>query len=195
MLWCTGVSEMDMLHKAIFLDRDGVINRYPGHGKYVTGWKEFRFIPGAKEALAQLTGAGFRIFIVSNQAGVNKGIYSKKALDHLTGRMLREIEKSGGKIDEVYYCVHRSDENCLCRKPKRGSLEAARRKYGVRLKGAFFVGDTMTDIHTARNAGCASILVLSGRERASRRTTWEVQPDFIFQNLHQAVRFILSLPR
>jgi D-glycero-D-manno-heptose 1,7-bisphosphate phosphatase len=183
------------MNKTVFLDRDGVINKYPGHGKYVTSWKGFRFLPRAKEAIAQLTRGGFRIFVVSNQAGVNKGLFSKKSLDYLTGNMLREIEKAGGRIDEVYYCVHRRDENCLCRKPKRGSLEAARRKYRVRLKGSFFIGDTMTDMLTAHNAGCASILVLSGSEKISRRNTWEAQPDFIFRNLYQAVQFILSLER
>jgi D-glycero-D-manno-heptose 1,7-bisphosphate phosphatase len=161
----------------------------------VTGWKRFRFLPRVKEAIAQLTRAGFRIFVVSNQAGVNKGLFSKKALDRLTGNMLCEIEKAGGRIDEVYYCVHRSDENCLCRKPKRGSLEAAGKKYRLRLKGSFFIGDSMTDILTAHNAGCASILVLSGSEKASKRRTWEVQPDFIFRDLYQAVQFILSLDK
>ncbi|MFA5363267.1 MAG: HAD family hydrolase [Candidatus Omnitrophota bacterium] len=181
--------------KAVFLDRDGVINKYPGHGKYVTGWKGFRFLPRAKEAIAQLTRAGFRIFVVSNQAGVNKGLFSKKALGRLTGNMLGEIEKAGGRIDEVYYCVHRSEENCPCRKPKHGSLEAARRKYRVRLKGSFFIGDTMTDMLTAHNAGCASILVLSGGEKLSNRKNWDTQPGFIFRDLYQAVQFILGLER
>jgi D-glycero-D-manno-heptose 1,7-bisphosphate phosphatase len=183
------------MNKVIFLDRDGVINNYPGHRKYVTGWKGFRFLPRAKEAIAQLKRAGFRIFVVSNQAGVNKRLFSKKSLGHLTGNMLREIEKAGGRIDEVYYCTHRSDEDCLCRKPKTGSLEAARRKYRVRLKGSFFIGDSMTDMLTARNAGCAPVLVLSGSEKLSQRKNWEAQPDFIFRDLYQAVQFILSLEK
>jgi histidinol phosphatase-like enzyme len=109
--------------------------------------------------------------------------------------MLREIEEAGGRIDEVYYCVHRRDENCSCRKPKHGSLEAAHRTYRVGLKRSFFIGDTMTDMLTARNAGCASVLVLSGSEKLSNRKNWEIQPDFIFRNLYQAAQFILSLEK
>ena len=176
--------------KAIFLDRDGVINRYPGDTLYVTDWRGFRFLPYAKKAVAELHKSGFKIFIISNQAGVNKGIFSREALNYINENMLKEIKKSGGEIDGVYYCVHSQEENCSCRKPKTGLLELAVKNNNINLRDSFFIGDTIRDVKTARAAGCKSILVLCGREKASNRKNWEVQPDFIFRNLYAAAKFI-----
>lgn len=177
--------------KAIFLDRDGVINRYPGDTKYVTRWKEFSFLPKAKKAIAELHKNSFKIFIISNQAGVGKGIFTKRALDLITRNMLRQVKESGGRIERVYYCTHRKDENCPCRKPKAGLVDIIKKKYPIKLKDTFFIGDTIRDVHTARAAGCKSILVLSGKEKIANQKRWETQPDFIFKNLYSAAEFIL----
>ncbi|TRZ49655.1 HAD family hydrolase [bacterium] len=178
--------------KAIFLDRDGVINRYPGDTKYVTAWKDFRFLPGAKQAIAKLYAAGFKLFIVSNQAGVGKGIYSQKKLDLITANMLRQIREAKGRIERVYCCVHRPEDNCACRKPKAGAIHLIAEKYPLDLKKSFFIGDTGRDIKTAHAAGCKSIMVLCGKEKLSRRPRWEAQPDFIFKNLLEAADFIIK---
>ena len=178
--------------KAIFLDRDGVINRYPGDTKYVTTWKEFRFLPRAKKAVAKLHKNGFKIFVVSNQAGVGKGILSRETLNSITERMLEAVEKSQGKIDDVYYCTHLQDENCSCRKPKAGLIDIAKKHYHIDLKNSFFIGDTVRDVKTAKTAGCKSILVLCGKEKLSNRKNWELQPDCVFGNLYKAAEFILS---
>jgi histidinol-phosphate phosphatase family protein len=178
--------------KAIFLDRDGVINRYPGDTKYVTTWEEFRFLPRAKKAIAKLHKNGFKIFIISNQAGVGKGIFSQEALNSITKEILKAVEKSQGKIDAVYYCTHRQDENCSCRKPKSGLIDIARKDYHIDLENSFFIGDTIHDVKTARAVGCKSILVLSGKEKLLNRKNWELQPDFIFGNLYEAADFILN---
>jgi len=177
---------------AIFLDRDGVINRYPGDTKYVTACREFRFLPRAKIAIAKLHKNGFKIFVISNQAGVSKGLFSQEVLDSITQKMLTAIEKSQGKIDAVYYCTHRQEEDCSCRKPKAGLIALAKNNYAIDLKDSFFVGDTMRDVYTAQAAGCKSILVLSGKEKLSNRKNWEVQPDFIFRDLYEATGFILN---
>jgi len=177
---------------AIFLDRDGVINRYPGDTKYVTTCGEFRFLPRAKIAIAKLHKNGFKIFVISNQAGVSKGLFSQEALDSITQKMLTAIEKSQGKIDAVYYCTHRQEEDCSCRKPKAGLIVLAKDNYAIDLKDSFFVGDTMRDVYTAQAAGCKSVLVLSGKEKLSNRKNWEVQPDFIFRDLYEAAGFILN---
>ena len=81
--------------KLVFLDRDGVINEFPGNGKYVTKLKEFHFIPGSLEALRTLTKGHFTIFIISNQAGVSKGVYTKEKLSHITRNMLDKIRQAG----------------------------------------------------------------------------------------------------
>jgi histidinol-phosphate phosphatase family protein len=181
--------------KVVFLDRDGVINQYPGDTKYVAAWSEFYFLPGVKEALLRLTQAGYKIFIVSNQAGVAKGIYSKKTLDEITRKMLKQLGESGVKICSIYYCIHRNEDNCSCRKPKAGLLEKALQEHAISrdvLSSAFFVGDSTRDIQAGKSAGCKAILVFSGKERPGNQAGWSVQPDFTAKDLSQAVDLILG---
>lgn len=178
--------------KVIFLDRDGVINKYPGDNKYVTSLKAFRFLPRAKEAIAELHRNKFKIFIISNQGGINKGIFSRETLDCITKKMLEGIRASGGHIDGVYYCIHRREENCFCRKPKTGMIDIIRKDNHIDLKNSFFIGDTIRDIDTAKAAGCKSILVLSGKEKLDNSKDWQTKPDFVFQDLYAATRFILN---
>ncbi len=178
--------------RAVFLDRDGVINKYPGHKKYVTRLEDFKLLPGAKEAVAKLSKKKWKIFIASNQAGVGKGLYSQRTLDAITTEMLKQIKKVGGNITQVYYCTHRKEENCSCRKPMPGMFHAARAKYKINLKASFFIGDTIRDVEAAQAAGCSSILVLSGKEKLSRRKSWKIMPDFVFKDLDQAAEFILN---
>jgi D-glycero-D-manno-heptose 1,7-bisphosphate phosphatase len=178
--------------KTIFLDRDGVINCDPGGKRYVTSWEKFRFVSQAKQAIARLTRKNFKIFIISNQAGVGKGLYSQKTLDLITSNMLREIEKAKGKISEVYYCTHRKEDNCSCRKPKIGLIRKASKRRRINFKKSFFIGDTIRDVDTAKRLGCRSILVLSGKEKLTNRKNWQIQPDLIFKNLYSAVEFILK---
>ena len=181
--------------RVVFLDRDGVINEYPGDAGYVTSWGGFCFLPGVKKALNRLTEAGYKIFIVSNQAGVAKGIYSKKALDEITRNMLEEIAESGGSICGVYYCIHRDEDNCSCRKPKVGLLERALEEYKIPkgvLNRSFFVGDSIKDIQAGQSAGCKTILVFSGKEKPGNQINWLVQPDFTVANLSEAVGLILG---
>ncbi|MCK9432651.1 MAG: HAD family hydrolase [Candidatus Omnitrophica bacterium] len=176
--------------KAVFLDRDGVINKYPGDRLYVTSLKKFFLLPGAARAVAALNRAGFKVFVASNQAGVGRGVYSLRTLQAITEKMLSEIGKVDGIIDKVYYCTHRKDAGCACRKPKPGMLKDAAKEFGFNLKNAYFIGDTIRDVRTAKAAGCKSILVFSGKEKFSNRKNWEAKPDFYFKNLPEAARFL-----
>jgi D-glycero-D-manno-heptose 1,7-bisphosphate phosphatase len=181
--------------KAVFLDRDGVINEYPGDLKYVTSWKDFIFLPRVKEALKKLTDSGYKIFIISNQAGISKGIYSKETLDFITQNMLAELAKCQIKISGVYYCIHRAEDNCSCRKPKSGLVEMAIDKlksegFDIELDRSFFVGDTMRDIETGKAAGLKTILVFSGKEKPQNRDNWQSLPDLTACDLSEAVDII-----
>ena len=178
--------------KIIFLDRDGVINKYPGDRLYVTSLRKFRFLPRAKQAIALLSGKGYRIFVASNQAGVGKGTYSQKTLDQITAKMLKDIELAGGKITKVYYCTHRKESGCSCRKPKPGMLKMAAKEFKFSLKGVYFVGDTMRDVFTAQAANCKSILVLSGKEKLANQKNWEAKPDFVFKDLLEVAKFLIK---
>ena len=176
----------------IFLDRDGVINKYPGDKLYVTSLKKFRFLPHAKQAIALLSKKGFKIFVASNQAGVGKGVYAQKTLDAITAKMLKDIKKTGGIIDKIYYCTHRKEASCTCRKPKAGLLKKAAREFKFSLKGAYFIGDTIPDVLTAQAAGCKSILVLTGKEKIANQSNWEAKPDFVFKDLLAAAKFLIK---
>lgn len=179
--------------KVIFLDRDGVINRYPGDTKYVTTWEEFKFLPGVKLSIAKLSKNKFKIFVISNQAGVGKGIFSQEALDEITKKMLEEFRKAGGKIKAVYYCTHRQEENCSCRKPKAGLIDIVKKKYSLsRLGDSFFIGDTTQDIETGKRAGLKTILVFSGKEKPENKNNWQTHPDFTAADLSEAVDLILK---
>ncbi len=180
--------------RVVFLDRDGVINEFPGNGNYVTLVKDFRFLPRALEALRLLTEMGCTLFIISNQAGINKGVYTKNKLNLITRHMLREIRKAGARIKKVFYCIHRSDEGCECRKPEIGSIVRALQSMNKTIraaKNAYFIGDTQVDVKAGHNAGCKSIFVLSGSEDRNYLRKWEVKPDYIVKDLFEAVQVIL----
>ncbi len=181
--------------KVVFLDRDGVINEFPGNGNYVTKVKDFKFLPGALEAIKNLTEAGHTIFVVSNQAGVGKGVFTKNKLTRITNKMLKGVEKAGGKIKKVYYSTARSDAGCEYRKPNIGSIKKAmkhlKKDMKVAKKGCF-VGDTVSDIVTGKNAGCKTIFVLSGRSDRQRLKEKKIKPDYIADNLLEASKIILS---
>lgn len=181
--------------KAVFLDRDGVINAYPGDLKYVTTWQEFHFLPKAVMALKKLTDSGYKIFIISNQAGISKGAYSKEALDLITENMLSELAKYKVEIAGVYYCMHRPEDNCSCRKPKSGLVEMAIAKlktegFDIEFARSFFIGDTIRDIETGKAAGLKTILVFSGKEKLENKNNWRSLPDLTARDLFEAVDII-----
>ncbi len=179
--------------KIIFLDRDGVINKFPGHGNYVTRVKDFHFLPGSLQAIKEITKSGYSIFVVSNQAGISKGVYSQKKLDQITRYMLKKIKASGGQIKRVLYCVHSSQDNCDCRKPKIGSIKIALQSANKTIRHAkksFFVGDAEVDVQAGQRAGCRTILVLSGKDKAEDLKRWHHKPDHVVKNLLEATQII-----
>lgn len=177
--------------KVVFLDRDGVINEYPGHGEYVTSVKGLKLIKGAKEAIKLLTKRGYKIYVVSNQAGVSRGLFTKKTLNEITEKMLSQISKAGGKINKVMYCIHTKDDNCGCRKPKIGLFVKAAGDLGGEFRDIYFIGDDKVDVQTSRNLGCRSILVFSGKSTKKELHDWEFLPDRTANNLLEAVRKII----
>ena len=178
--------------KAIFLDRDGVINRDPGFGDYIKSWEEFQFLPGAIEAIKKLNENGYEILVISNQAGVGRGIYSQGSLDEITRNMLREIETQGGRIKSISYCTHLPDEGCNCRKPKIGLIERATKGLDIDFKNTYFIGDSRLDVGAGRNLGSKTILLLTGKEDPDDVKNWEIRPDVIKKDLKEAVEWVLT---
>jgi D-glycero-D-manno-heptose 1,7-bisphosphate phosphatase len=174
----------------VFLDRDGVINEYPGDFLYVTNWREFKFIPGSIEAIKKMKEKGFKLFIISNQAGVSKGIYSKKDLEEITRKMLNVLKKNNTYVDGVYYCMHREEDGCECRKPKTGLLHRAISEFKIKPTVSFFIGDSFRDMEAAKKFGAKAVLVLSGKEKITNRLQWKFEPDYIFDNLFVASYYL-----
>ncbi len=146
---------------AIFLDRDGVINI--NRIDHVKCWDEFEFMPGVLESIATLTRTGLPIFIVTNQAIVNRGTVTAATIEAIHERMIAEIEATGGKIQKVYYCPHDNHESCTCRKPEPGMLQQAAAEFDIDLSQSYMVGDAWTDVQAGLRAGTSSIMVMTGR--------------------------------
>jgi len=182
--------------RIVFIDRDGVINECPGAGKYVTSVAQMKLFPFAGPALRKLKDHGFLVYIISNQGCVGKGMLTEAGLREITAYMLTSMENDVPLVDGVYYCVHRKEDNCPFRKPASGMIDEVFRKLDVD-RGAmghapYFIGDTLRDVETARNAGVRSILVFSGREKPEEESSWPVKPDRTARDLSEAVDVIIK---
>lgn len=147
--------------KVAFLDRDGVINKKAAKADYVKDWQEFKFLPGAVEAMKKLTENGYDIYVVTNQPGIARGMMKEEDLDLIHKNMEEELKKEGVKIKSIYACLHGWNDECSCRKPKPGLLFKAARENHLDLTKAIFIGDGERDIKTGEAAGCRTILVNS----------------------------------
>jgi len=151
----------------LVLDRDGVLNVEAPGGGYVRSPGEWRWIDGALEALAELTSAGLRVTVATNQSGVGRGLMTSDDLAAVHAGMLADVERAGGRIDSVLSCCHAPEEGCNCRKPAPGLIQAAVAGSGVRAEATLVVGDDVRDIEAARAAGVPAVLVLTGKGRAA----------------------------
>jgi len=143
-----------MINRAVFLDRDGVINRKPPGDGYVTRWEDMLFLPGVAKSITLLNQAGFRVIVVSNQRCVAKGLVTTQGLDSMHQQMCDWLAAAGATIDGVYYCPHEKQPPCSCRKPAPGMLVTAAREHQVDLNTSWMIGDSEIDVEAGRNAGC-----------------------------------------
>jgi D-glycero-D-manno-heptose 1,7-bisphosphate phosphatase len=142
---------------AVFLDRDGVINRKAPEGDYVTSWAEFEFLPGALEGLRLLAEAGPPVVVATNQRGIARGRMSEADLADIHDRMGAAVAEAGGRIDAIYHCPH--EGGCDCRKPGTGLFTRAADDLGVELAAAAVIGDRASDMEAAAAIGALRVLV------------------------------------
>lgn len=173
--------------RAVFLDRDGVIVR---EVDYLSQLSQLEVLPGAAKAMKDLRAAGFRVIVVTNQSGVARGYFSLAQLGRIHRELKRRLARAGAKWDALYFSPHHPDSRHPMRKPGTGMLRAAKRRFGLDLKASYLVGDTTTDIKTAHNAGCTSVLVRTGH--AGRDRKHDAKPDKTCRDLAAAARWILS---
>jgi D-glycero-D-manno-heptose 1,7-bisphosphate phosphatase len=152
------------MKRAVFLDRDGVINRKPPEGQYVTRWEQIEILPGVVEALTAFNRSGFSALVVSNQRCVAKGLLTSAELDSIHQRMSQELAAAGAVITAFYYCPHEKEPACACRKPAPGMLFEAANAHGIDLGLSWMIGDSESDIEAGRRAGCKTIQIVDASE-------------------------------
>ena len=143
--------------KAVFLDRDGVINEDYG---YVHKIEDFKFRDGVFKGCKYLQDKGYKLFIVTNQSGINRGYYSTDDFLKLTEWMKEEFLKEGIEIVDVEFCPHKPDEGCVCRKPNIGMITNLVKKYNIDLNNSVMIGDKESDMQLADNAGIAKKILI-----------------------------------
>ena len=174
--------------KIILIDRDGVINKKAPRGGYVTKWEYFSWIDETREAMKTLAQKGFEFIVISNQAGLERGMLDYDELEKIHHKMKGEIQKDGVKILDIYVCPHHWNDNCQCRKPNPGLFFKASREYMFRLDKAIFIGDDPRDCKAAINEGCSSIFI--GNEKYLNELEHEDRPIYSSESLLDSINTI-----
>lgn len=180
------------MQPALFLDRDGVI--IDNRQDYVRSWSDVAIYPQALNALVKIKTSQHKIFIITNQSVVGRGLISQATAREINERLVNEIRSSGGRIDGVFMCPHAPDENCSCRKPEPGLILDAASEHSIELKKSILVGDALSDIIAGQSAGITqNVLVRSGRGLAQSTLPIASQiPEFlIYETLFDALEDLL----
>lgn len=186
------MSDLRPLRRAVFLDRDGTICEEMGYVNHVDRLLVF---PYAAEAIRRLNEAEVPVIVITNQSGVARNIFPESLVYQVHEKMIAELAAGGASVDAIYFCPHKTEDACECRKPNPGLLERAAREHGIDLGGSWIVGDRYADLEMAHAVGGRGILVMTGYGRGEyelHRGDWPRQPDAVAENLMEAVRRIFD---
>ncbi len=194
------------MNRAIFLDRDGVINHMVYNPEFglvdsPANPDEFQLLPGVGEAVHQINQLGLLAIVISNQPGIAKGKFTPAVLEAITEKMHRELSKAGARLVSVYYCLHHPqaalDEyrvECDCRKPKPGLLKQAQKELDIDLEHSYFIGDGITDIAAGQSAGVCTLFVSSRKPYIlDELFRQKVQPAYMVGSIKEAVQVIQAI--
>lgn len=184
--------------RAIFLDRDGVINKEVDQ---LSDIGKLKVYPFAAEAIKKINESDFLAIVITNQPMIAKGFMTEEQLFEIHKKIETELGLKGAKIDGIYYCPHHPDKGfkgevprlkikCNCRKPSAGLILRAQKDFNIDLKRSYFIGDQEIDILAGKKAECKTILVKTGY--GNRRNLFKIKPDHIAGNLKEAVKTIIS---
>ncbi|MDI6731841.1 MAG: D-glycero-beta-D-manno-heptose 1,7-bisphosphate 7-phosphatase [Candidatus Margulisbacteria bacterium] len=183
------------MNKAVFMDRDGTIIEDVG---YLNHPSNIQFIPGSIEAIKKLNAAGYKVIIITNQAGVARGLVSEDMLQTIDKALHKWILASHAHLDGIYYCPHHPEHGhypyrqaCECRKPHPGLIKRAQRDFDIDLSQSYMIGDKATDIEAGRRAGVKTTMVLSGRG-SEEKNHLKHPPNQFAENLLEAVNLIIQ---
>jgi len=182
--------------RAVFLDRDGTIIEDVG---YPHERNQIKFLPGVSQAIRRLNENGFKVIIVTNQAGVARGYFTEETVKEINKYIQESLAEEGAVIDMVYYCPHHIEgvieeyrKACHCRKPNPGMIEEAVRDFDIDVGGSFLIGDHLSDVEAGVRAGCGTVL-LAREEPLSKSREIVVMPDHIAPDLFEAVKWLVAL--
>ncbi|OGX06653.1 MAG: hypothetical protein A2Z88_11610 [Omnitrophica WOR_2 bacterium GWA2_47_8] len=189
------------MRKAVFLDRDGVINENVDD---LISPDQFRMFPEAPKAILSLHEAGYLIIVVTNQPSIAKGFCTMDDIKRIHKKMEKELLREGARVDAIYVCPHHPEKghsgeikelkiDCDCRKPKPGLLLGAMREHDIDPKKSYMVGDSLSDIAAGKEAGCVTILLKKGggAKTVHKKMTIHM-PDFTVHDLTEAASVILK---
>ncbi|MEJ2599728.1 MAG: HAD family hydrolase [Anaerolineales bacterium] len=178
---------------AIFLDRDGVI--IENREEYVRSWADVSIYPQALSALEMASHSTHKIVIITNQAGVGKGLIPLQTATEINRRLVQVIERAGGRVDGLYMCPHTPQDQCECRKPQPGMILQAARALSLDLAQSWVIGDALSDLQAGRAAGVGHIaLVRTGRgdQQAQLPESATLGPFRLFHDLTDAIQHLLK---
>jgi D-glycero-D-manno-heptose 1,7-bisphosphate phosphatase len=172
------------MYPAIFLDRDGVL--IENRSDYVRDWSHVKIIPEAIHALCLAAVRHFKIVIVTNQSAVGRGLLPHAHAEEINRRLVNLIRHQGGQVDGVYMCIHKPDDDCICRKPRPGLLLQAARELSLDLERSWMIGDAWSDVQAGQRAGVRHTILLKtgrGTEQLLQPSPEELAGHLIFDNL------------
>ena len=179
----------------IFFDRDGTINT---EVDFLRNPDDLELIPEAGRAIREANELGVKVFVITNQSGIARGILTEADLKAVHERLIALLDREGAKVDEIYFCPHHAEFGfppynvvCDCRKPKAGMLLQAANKYRLRLADSFVVGDRFVDMKAGESAGCGTVLVLTGYGTAEREECIaKARVDHVAADMYRAWGYI-----
>jgi len=170
--------------KVVFLDRDGVINKDTG---YVYKIEDFKFIDGVFKACLHFKKLGFDIIIVTNQSGIGRGYFTQNEFDKLNKYIKKEFLKNDIKILDVFYCPHKPEDKCNCRKPEIGMIEQALNLYNIDLKNSWMIGDKSSDIQLAINSNIKNSILINSTYIDKKEINLS---NFVVTSLEESINII-----
>jgi len=185
------------MQKAVFLDRDGTIIEDVG---YLSDIGQIRILPGAAKALRLLNDNGFKVVIVTNQAGVARGYFTESMANEINEKLVRLLADRGSVVERIYYCPHHIEgiiakykKECNCRKPNPGMIEQAVKELAIDITNSVMIGDKNSDIEAGRRAGCGRTIFISGGINPEEVEALSQAADYIATDLLEAVKWLLHL--
>lgn len=176
--------------KLVILDRDGVINQ--DRDDYVKNSLEWVPLPRSLDAIALFSQAGWRVVVATNQSGIGRGLFDMHALNAMHEKMHHLTGKAGGRIDAVFFCPHKPDAGCTCRKPKPGMMLDIAERFGVKPESLWVIGDSLRDLQAVDQVGGRALLVRTGKGTAAEAAGGLPEGTRVFDDLYDAATWLID---